>query len=118
MSPVGAVRNRTASAQLETAPTQHRERKCLFIFIIHHSTPKLGLLLLLCGGLIWNGCSAVIPQSNYIWSENYALDTNGGYCSSPEMNDGNLKTFGKLGLHAIGQRDSTITRKNGDGAVD
>ena len=32
MTPVGAGENRTASAQLETAPTKHRERKCLFIF--------------------------------------------------------------------------------------
>ena len=81
------------------------------------SAPKLGLLLLLCGGLIWSGCSAIIPQSNYIWSENYALDTNGGLCSSPEMNDGNLKTFGKLGLHAIGQMKSAINRNDGSGAV-
>ena len=81
------------------------------------SAPKLRLLLLLCGCLIWSGCSAIIPQSNYIWSENYALDTNGGYCSSPEMNDGNLKTFGKLGLHAIGQMKSAINRNDGAGAV-
>ena len=80
-------------------------------------TPKLRLLLLLCGCLIWGGCSVIIPQSNYIWSENYALDTNGALCSSPEMNDGNLKTFGKLGLHAIGQMDSAITRNNGAGAI-
>ena len=25
------------SAQLETAPTKHRERKCLFIFMIHYN---------------------------------------------------------------------------------
>ena len=81
------------------------------------SAPKLRLLLLLCGCLIWSGCSAIIPQSNYIWSENYALDTNGGLCSSPEMNDGNLKTFGKLGLHAIGQMKSAINRNDGAGAV-
>ena len=31
MTPVGAVSNRTASAQLETAPTKHGARKCLFI---------------------------------------------------------------------------------------
>ena len=74
--------------------------------------PKLRLLLLLCGGLIWSGCSAIIPQSNYIWSENYALDTNGGHCSSPEMNDGNLKTFGKLGLHAVGRADSAILQNS------
>ena len=36
MTPVGAVSNRTASAQLETAPTKHGEQKCLFIFMIHH----------------------------------------------------------------------------------
>ena len=79
------------------------------------SAPKLRLLLLLCGCLIWSGCSAIIPQSNYIWSENYALDTNGGLCSSPEMNDGNLKTFGKLGLHAVGRTDSAILQ-NSNGA--
>ena len=28
----GAVSNRTASAQLQTAPTKHGERKCSFIF--------------------------------------------------------------------------------------
>ena len=76
------------------------------------SASKLGLLLLLCGCLIWGGCSAIIPQSNYIWSENYALDTNGALCSNPEMNDGNLKTFGKLGLHAIGQMDSTLLQNS------
>ena len=37
MTPVGAVSNRTASAQLETAPTKRRERKCLFTFMIHYS---------------------------------------------------------------------------------
>ena len=36
ITPVGAVSNRTASAQLETAPTKHGERKCLFIFMIHY----------------------------------------------------------------------------------
>ena len=41
MTPVGAVSNRTASAQLETAPTKHGGRKCLFIFIIHHSNIKM-----------------------------------------------------------------------------
>ena len=85
---------------------------------IHFNVPKLRLLVLLWGCLIWSGCSVVIPQSNYIWSENYALDTNGGSCSSPEMNDGNLKTFGKLGLHAVGQMDSAITRNKGAGAVE
>ena len=30
--PVGGVSNRTASAQLETAPTKHGERKCLFLW--------------------------------------------------------------------------------------
>ena len=48
MTPVGAVSNRTASAQLETllaipiyrgAPTKPGERKCLFIFMIHYSKP-------------------------------------------------------------------------------
>ena len=77
---------------------------------IRFSTLKRGLLFFLWGCLIWSGCSAILPQSNYIWSENYALDTNGGHCSSPEMNDGNLKTFGRLGLHATGQMDSAITR--------
>ena len=37
MTPVGAASNRTASAQLETAPTKHGERKRLFIFIIHYN---------------------------------------------------------------------------------
>ena len=37
MTPVGAVGNPTASAQLETAPTKHRERKYLFIFSIHYN---------------------------------------------------------------------------------
>ena len=36
--PVGAVSNRTASAQLETVPTKHGERKCLFIFWIHYKS--------------------------------------------------------------------------------
>ena len=84
--------------------------------ITRFSAPKLRLLVLLWGCLIWGGCSAIIPQSNYIWSENYARDTNGGHCSSPKMNDGNLKTFGKLGLHAVGQMDSAITRNKGAGA--
>ena len=78
---------------------------------IRFSVPKLGWLALLWGCLIWSGCS-IIPQSNYIWSENYALDTNGGHCSSPEMNDGNLKTFGKLGLHVVGQMDSAILQNS------
>lgn len=73
---------------------------------------KLKLFLFLWGYLIWSGCSAISPQSNYIWSENYALDTNGGHCSSPEMNDGNPKTFGKLGLHAVGQMDSAILQNS------
>ena len=34
--PVGAVCNRTAKAQLQTAPTIHEERKCLLIYLIHH----------------------------------------------------------------------------------
>ena len=85
---------------------------------IRFSVPKPRWLVLFWGCLIWSGCSAIIPQSNYIWSENYALDTNGGYCSSPEMNDGNLKTFGKLGLHVGGQMDSAITRNKAAGAVE
>ena len=45
MTPVGAVCNRTESAQLKTllaipiyrgAPTKHGERKCLSVFIIHY----------------------------------------------------------------------------------
>ena len=80
------------------------------------SSPKLGLFFFSWACLMWGGCSAIIPQSNYIWSENYALDTNGGHCSSPEMNDGNLKTFGKLGLHAVGRMDSAIIRNKGAGA--
>ena len=81
------------------------------------STPRLGLLFFFWAGLMWSGCSAIIPQSNYIWSENYALDSNGGHCSSPEMNDGNLNTFGRLGLHAAGQIDSEIIQNKGAGAV-
>ncbi len=77
------------------------------------SAPKLGLLFFFSVCLIWSGCSALIPQSNYIWSKNYALDTNGGDCSSPEMNDGNLKTCGRLGLHAVGRMDSAIIRNKG-----
>ncbi len=34
---VGAVFNRTVSAQLETAPTKHGERKCLSVFRIHYN---------------------------------------------------------------------------------
>ena len=37
--PVGAVSNRTESARPDksgTVPTKHEERKCLFIFRIHH----------------------------------------------------------------------------------
>ena len=83
--------------------------------IIRFKGSKLRLFFFFWGCLIWSGCSAIIPQSNYIWSENYALDTNGGHCSSPEMNDGNLKTFGKLGLHAGGQIDSAILQ-NSNGA--
>ena len=83
----------------------------------HFNASKLRLFFFLWVCLIWSGCSVIIPQSNYIWSENYALDTNGGHCSSPEMNDGNLKTFGKLGLHAVGRMDSAITQNNGVGAV-
>ncbi len=37
ITPVGAVSHRTASAQLETAPTKHREQKCLSVFRIHYS---------------------------------------------------------------------------------
>ena len=76
------------------------------------NAPKLALFFFFWACLIWSGCSAIIPQSNYIWSENYALGTNGGACSSPEMNDGNPKTFGKLGLHAVGQMDSAILQNS------
>ena len=75
--------------------------------------PKRELLFFFWACLMWNGCSVIIPQSNYIWSENYALDTNGGHCSSSKINDGNLQTFGKLGLHAGGQMDSAIIRNSG-----
>ena len=37
IAPVGAVKNRTASAQLQTAPTKYRERKGLHILIIHYN---------------------------------------------------------------------------------
>ena len=39
MTPVGAVSNRPASAQLETAPTKPGGRKCSFIFKIHYKWP-------------------------------------------------------------------------------
>ena len=84
--------------------------------IARSNAPKLGLFFFFWVCLTWSGCSAIIPQSNYIWSENYALDTNGGHCSNPEMNDGNLQTFGKLGLYAGGQMDSAIIRNKGAGA--
>lgn len=57
--------------------------------------------------LTWVGCSTIIPRSNYTWSENYALNVNGGQCSIPEMNDGDLKTSGRIGLQAIGKRTDT-----------
>ena len=38
ITPVGAVSPRTASAQLETAPTKHGERKCLSVFRIHYNS--------------------------------------------------------------------------------
>ena len=38
------------------------------------NAPKLGLLFFLWGCLMWSGRSAIIPQSNYIWSGNYAPD--------------------------------------------
>lgn len=56
----------------------------------------------------WVGCSVIIPQSSYTWSENYALDKNGGRCSSPQMNDGNKHTFGRTGIYAIGTRTDTV----------
>ena len=52
----------------------------------------------------------ISPRSNYTWSENYALDKNGARCSIPEMNDGDLQTFGRLGLKAARTVDSAIIR--------
>ena len=65
--------------------------------------------LLVC--LTWSGCRAIIPQSNYTWGESYALDKNGGRCSIPEMNDGDLKTFGRLGIQAVGTLISAHNEK-------
>ena len=64
----------------------------------------------LCLCLICSGCGIIIPQSGYIWSENYALDKNGGRSSIPEVNDGNLETFGRLGVKAVGTLNSAMSR--------
>ena len=51
--PVGAVSNRTASAQLETAPTQYGGRKCLFIFRIHYNNLWRELMRILSSLAHW-----------------------------------------------------------------
>jgi len=60
--------------------------------------------------LLWSGCGIILPQSDYIWSENYALDKNGGRSSIPEVNDGNLDTFGRLGVKAVGTLNRARSR--------
>lgn len=64
-------------------------------------------LICLWACLSWFGCSVIIPRSDYTWSENYALDENGGRCSIPEMNDGDLKTSGRIGLRPVGTLTDT-----------
>lgn len=47
--------------------------------------------------IIFAGCASFfIPQKK--WSENFALDKNGGRCNHREMNDGSLETSAKIGL--------------------
>lgn len=60
--------------------------------------------------LLWSGCGIILPQSDYIWSENYALDKNGGRSSIAEVNDGNLETFGRLGVKAVGTLNRARSR--------
>lgn len=72
-----------------------------------HYLPRI-FCLWVC--LIWSGCGIILPQSDYIWSENYALDKNGGRCSIPEVNDGNLQTFGRLGVKAEGTLNRAMSR--------
>lgn len=60
--------------------------------------------------IIWSGCGIVMPQSNYTWSENYALEKNGGRSSIPEVNDGNLQTSGRFGVKAVGTLNRTMSR--------
>ncbi len=74
-----------------------------------HCLPRI-FCLWMC--LIWSGCGIIMPQSNFIWSENYALDKNGGRCSIPEVNDGNLQTSGRLGVKAVGILNPPKGRKN------
>ena len=64
----------------------------------------------LCLCLICSGCGIILPQSDYTWSENYALDKNGGRSSIPEVNDGNLETFGRLGVNAAGTLNRARSR--------
>lgn len=56
------------------------------------------------------GCSVLFPSSNVSWSENYALVKNGGECSVREMADGNLETFGEIGIHAVTTPPATRSR--------
>ncbi len=64
--------------------------------------------MLMC--VLLSGCGIILPQSDYIWSENYALDKNGGRSSIPEVNDGNLETFGRLGVKAVGTLNRARSR--------
>ncbi len=72
-----------------------------------HYLPRI-FCLWVC--LLWSGCGIIIPESNYIWSENYALDKNGGRCSFPEVIDGNLRTSGRLGVKAVGTLNRAMSR--------
>ena len=54
------------------------------------------------------GCSMLMPETSHFWSENYALDKNGGQCTIPEMNDGDKETSGRLGVHAVGKRVDAV----------
>ena len=73
-----------------------------------HYLPRI-FCLWVC--LLWSGCGIIIPESNYIWSENYALDKNGGRCSFPEVIDGNLRTSGRLGVKAVGTLNRAMSRE-------
>ncbi len=72
-----------------------------------HYLPRI-FCLWVC--LLWSGCGIIIPQSNYLWSENYALDKNGGRCSIPEVINGDLQTSGRLGVKAVGTLNRAMSR--------
>ena len=73
-----------------------------------HYLPRI-FCLWVC--LLWSGCGIIIPESIYIWSENYALDKNGGRCSIPEVIDGDLQTPVSLGVQAVGILNPPMNRK-------